>query len=800
MKHIQKLLSVCLVILLFLSLLPVSAVAASGSATLVTVDGVAHSADGTLTLSQEGKQLVYAEVTHADGSVELLYTESISVQEGDSITTHYLTLSPFGSPQARICSPTGLRFVTEMNTAEWESVKSDGNVKKTELGTLISPMDLVEGKGALDHAHMGEGECLDVAASRYKLYDADTLRGKTYFAGSIVHIKTENYNRTFAGIGYVRITMKDGTVRLLYASDPADLASLPSSTIAVAAIYQLEAEGLSTAEKTVLRTYKNAYNGAMETLYAKDLAGLNVLAIGDSLFYGANETVGDRVWVNALGKEYGWNLTNLGLGDATVSYDPDRTATNASMYGLLMSDPAYAWGSTDARFYQSGSPSGNAADVDLILLEGGSNDYGTKVQAPRGEIGSRDPATFLGAWTLMTEALLERYPNATVVFVTAWKNVDQAREDGAGAADYTSSVVLLYNSLYGSDPRVKLINAGEPTVSGVQMVNADGTRNNTFINQYAYDAFHLNNLGMELMADHMREPLWELWAEERMVARTVLAQMAHDLGGLNVLAFGDSLFSSSDKKAADATTRAGQWVNLLGAQSNWSLTNLGVSGMTVSYTEKNYTTSQKKASMYDWLMNGYNAYHWNTDSTRIYQAGSSDRQSHEGVSGASYNKYFQIGTFTGKSNADVDLILLEGGCNDYGTEIAAPLGTVGSTDGGTFIGAYHAITQKLLADYPNAKIVFITTWQLGNQTRPEDTLTSVEYSESVISLYEQCYTDNDRVYLIDAGNPAVSGVNMRDSTWRGFYSNDSYHLKDSGMQIMAEHMLPYLWKLMCGES
>lgn len=262
--------------------------------------------------------------------------------------------------------------------------------------------------------------------------------------------------------------------------------------------------------------------------------------------------------------------------------------------------------------------------------------------------------------------------------------------------------------------------------------------------------------------------------------------IANDMKGLNVLALGDSLFAGTDKGTAGCD-RESQWVNLLGNNHDWTLTNLGIGGMTVSYTDKNYTTSGQKASMYDWLFNGYNDYRWGSSYN------TTAKLTYPNVS-TTYNYYYQCGDFTGKTADDVDLIILEGGCNDYGYEIAAPLGTITSDDPSTFLGAWNCITEKLLETYPNAKIVFITTWYLNPQSR-SDNLTSIEYSTSINKLYDQVYASNDRVYMIDAGNPSVSGVDMLDSAWRNEYSNDSYHLKNNGMAIMASNMLPRLWEI-----
>jgi hypothetical protein len=234
-----------------------------------------------------------------------------------------------------------------------------------------------------------------------------------------------------------------------------------------------------------------------------------------------------------LGVKYGWNLTNLGIGGATISYNPAITA-NVSMYDRLFNTTTYKFGSkADSRYFNYGSPSGRAEDVDLILLQGGSNDYGPKVSAPKGEVGSTDPKDFLGAFHLMVEKLLADYPNATVVMMTAWENGNQNREDKANAIEFTSSVVDLYEAMYAENPRVALIDSGSPAVSGIDM------RNKEFKSQYAYDAFHLNDAGMELMAKSMTPLLWEVVTGNTPKA-DMDSTMANSLSEQNVLVIGGS--------------------------------------------------------------------------------------------------------------------------------------------------------------------------------------------------------------------------------------------------------------------
>ena len=668
-----------------------------------------------------------------------------------------------GDPEARLSTPLGLRYVTALTRADYEALLADADVKEVRVGTLIAPLETVEAVGGLTHEALAGEVYLDVAATAGEWYAEDEQC--VYFAGSIANIKEENYNLALCGVGYLTVERQNGSTYTVYAEDT--VSELPVSSIAVASAIGLRKNALSELQSNTLDQFAAAMdNGGKEMLYEKDLDGLNVLAIGDSLFYGAYETVGDKVWVNQLGKRYAWNLTNLGIGGATVSYDPDRTATNASMYGLLMNDAGYCYGSS--AYYSAGAPSGNAEDVDLILLEGGSNDYGPKVGAAQGSVGSKDPATFLGGWYLMTEELLEHYPNAVVVFVTAWENVDQTRADGALAIPYTSSVKTLYNRFYKSHARVYLIEAGDPDVSGVDMVTDEGTANVEFKSQYAYDQYHLNDAGMELMAGNMLPLLWEIVVETKRVERSEVEQMRYDLNSLDVLAIGDSLFYG-----AQNTTLGKVWVNSIGKDCSWNLTNLGIGGATISYDPDRTATN---ASMYDNLFNH------------------SDTYCYGGSDGA-----FNCGRPWGKSAEEVDVIFLEGGSNDYGTKVQAPMGTVDSDDPATFLGGWRLMTEELLRQYPNAIVIFITAWENNNQTR-EDGANAIEFTSSVVTLYNEVYAENDRVYLIDAGDPAVSGVDMRSSSFKSTYAYDAFHLNDEGMALMAKNMLPLIWDVVKNQA
>ena len=315
--------------------------------------------------------------------------------------------------------------------------------------------------------------------------------------------------------------------------------------------------------------------------------------------------------------------------------------------------------------------------------------------------------------------------------------------------EYTSSVVGLYEALYKEHKRVRLIDSGDPDVSGVNM------RDSAFRQKYAFDAFHLNNAGMSLMGDAMLPYLREVVVDRQQM------QLA-SMNDLNVLAIGDSLFGGHS--LADGE----QWLEILAQRCSWNLTNLGANGWTLAKNDAVYPEGTSiRPSMYDKLMNDPN-----------YKFGTS-------------SNFYKYGEVSGKTAADVDLIFLEGGWNDFNYRI--PLGTASDTVGSTYMGAVNAMVKKLLEQYPNATVVLITSWHTGG-TRADGAERMDFVANGMKGVYAANYANNDRVALIDAGNPDVTGIRMTESDWSEIYAMDSAHLNAEGMVVMADSMQKLIWR------
>lgn len=130
------------------------------------------------------------------------------------------------------------------------------------------------------------------------------------------------------------------------------------------------------------------------------------------------------------------------------------------------------------------------------------------------------------------------------------------------------------------------------------------------------------------------------------------------------------------------------------------------------------------------------------------------------------------------------IVLIEGGRNDFSQK--TPIGTIDSTDKKTFMGALNVVIDGMQAKYPNAMIVCITPWNFPD--KDGFTLTYKDYVNAMMAVAEA-----QGVYCINASDPAVSGVDMRNEAFRAKYnikSSDVSHLNVDGMKFV----LPYFEK------
>lgn len=170
--------------------------------------------DGTPTSVTEGSTYTFGD--NAQGyydttnSVAYASGETITVNSNITVTSINLNVAMQKGASVRLATPTGLRFQTVITSGNDIAVSDILNKDFVTTGTLITTFDLFSANGnVLDKDSKYTN--LDIANSGW--YNDEV--GK--FCGSIIKIKTGNYEKKFVGVGYATITYHNGDKYSIYA-------------------------------------------------------------------------------------------------------------------------------------------------------------------------------------------------------------------------------------------------------------------------------------------------------------------------------------------------------------------------------------------------------------------------------------------------------------------------------------------------------------------------------------------------------------------------------------------------------
>ena len=225
-------------------------------------------------------------------------------------------------------------------------------------------------------------------------------------------------------------------------------------------------------------------------VHYSELNGLTMYAVGDSLFAG-NGVGKAKTYVNLIGEKYGMTYINDGVGGSTIGVYDGYPAEKIPMVTR----------------WKDNLPTENADDVDIILLEGGSNDWARGVKLSNKE--STDTTTFQGAINTCITEMKQRYPNALIICITTWgyteKDEVASMASWAGKTDYAKAMLEVCE--YRGIP---CVNNSDPELCGVNMNSL------SFRQQYSIsdtDRSHLNAEGMKLVLPYVEECIARAWCE-----------------------------------------------------------------------------------------------------------------------------------------------------------------------------------------------------------------------------------------------------------------------------------------------
>ncbi len=139
-----------------------------------------------------------------------------------------------------------------------------------------------------------------------------------------------------------------------------------------------------------------------------NLQGKIINVLGDSITQGAGVADPANFFCSRLAQRLGATVNNYGIGGTRIARQ--HTLSNEIHDQYFLSRVA-----------------GMAPDADVVMVFGGTNDYGHG-DAPLGQPDSRDDGTFYGALNLLYEALLNKYPAAAIVVCTPLHRLNEERE------------------------------------------------------------------------------------------------------------------------------------------------------------------------------------------------------------------------------------------------------------------------------------------------------------------------------------------------------------------------------------
>ena len=173
-----------------------------GKNIVVDDETVQIASDGKLDiadLERDGERLIY---TNFDGVVKYA-GETVVATRLSLINTVQITLK---TNKLAADGETGLKWTTEISKADYEMLLADENIEKVEFGTVVVPTAVA--KSGVDK--LNAGLVADMAG------EAAENGNKYVFSGTMA-VNKANRDTSYSGVGYILVTMKDGTQIVAYA-------------------------------------------------------------------------------------------------------------------------------------------------------------------------------------------------------------------------------------------------------------------------------------------------------------------------------------------------------------------------------------------------------------------------------------------------------------------------------------------------------------------------------------------------------------------------------------------------------
>ena len=210
-----------------------------------------------------------------------------------------------------------------------------------------------------------------------------------------------------------------------------------------------------------------------------DIRGKKINFLGDSITEGCGVANPENIFHARIAKEYGLAAArNYGIGGTRIA--PQKKPSACA-----------SWDQDYISRVDTLDP-----DADIIVVFGGTNDFGHG-DAPLGTMEDRTPDTFYGACHVLCQNLIEKFPEALIVFMTPLHRLQEDNPRGDGYKEERGPLKVYVNILkevleFYSLPTLDLwaCSSLQPKVQAVR-------------ERYCPDGLHPNDAGHKIIADRL---------------------------------------------------------------------------------------------------------------------------------------------------------------------------------------------------------------------------------------------------------------------------------------------------------
>lgn len=130
-----------------------------------------------------------------------------------------------------------------------------------------------------------------------------------------------------------------------------------------------------------------------------ELKGKKIAFLGDSITQGVGTSADEHIFLNVIARETGAECFNYGRSGTRIAWQRDQRDLPADAI------PFYT------------RVEDMIPDADVVVVFGGTNDFGHG-DAPMGTMSDRREDTFYGAYHVLMEKLIVKYPTAQLIVMT----------------------------------------------------------------------------------------------------------------------------------------------------------------------------------------------------------------------------------------------------------------------------------------------------------------------------------------------------------------------------------------------